>query len=151
MLDFLMARHLSSSLVIRTVAGSGLDNVGAKYFVSPDQEDGGSWSFTADQIAQTTIELWPGSSATGPFPPHGAVELNAAVGDAHCVLTFYSEGQALVFADQDPLTTPARIILSLLNVLAPDTPTVWYTDADATPMDLDLTVDAAQLAEELGS
>ncbi|WP_327701027.1 hypothetical protein [Streptomyces decoyicus] len=125
--------------------------MGGHYYVSPDQEDGGSWSFSADQLTQTAIALWPGSEAAGPFPPKDATDLDIHTGDGRCRLTFYPEGPALVFPDQDPLLIPAQVILGLLNALAPGTPTVWWTDADATPEDLDLTCDATVLAEDFGS
>ncbi|MCW7987417.1 hypothetical protein XF35_19725 [Streptomyces platensis subsp. clarensis] len=42
-------------------------------------------------------------------------------------------------------------VVGLLNSLAPGTPTVWWTDFDATPEDLDLTCDATDLAEDFSS
>ncbi|MGW2393925.1 hypothetical protein ACWCYK_31205 [Streptomyces lydicamycinicus] len=121
------------------------------YYVSPDQEDNGSWSFTPDQLRQTATELWPGSKVSGPFPPRDTIDLDIALPSNRCRLTFHPASQALVFRDQDPLVAPAEVILGLLNALAPHTPTVWYTDFDGTPEDLDLTIDAATLAEDFAA
>ncbi|MFG2140893.1 hypothetical protein [Streptomyces sp. NPDC048650] len=76
-----------------------------------------------------------------------ATDLDIHTGGGRCRLTFHPQGPVLVFPDQDPLLVPGRVILGLLNALAPDTPTVWWTDLDGVPEILDLTCDATDLAD----
>lgn len=99
-----------------------------KYLVMPDQEQGGSWDFTPDQLDRVLHQHWPHARLSGPDPRFTAYELSLPFRDDRRELTYFADRAFFSFADQDPLDFPFRVVFTLLLQLAPTQPVLWTDD-----------------------
>ncbi|MFF3594514.1 hypothetical protein [Kitasatospora indigofera] len=123
--------------------------MGSSYFVSADRCNDATWPFTAEQLAATVTGTWPGSTIAG--DSDGTLDITVRLGTDQCVLSYQAGLHVLVLPDRDPLSAPLTVVHTLLRVLAPTVPAVWWADFDATPEPLDLVAGLDRFIDAFGA
>jgi hypothetical protein len=100
-----------------------------KYYVLANEDEGGRWSFTEDQIRKTAAEIRPDATVFGPEESPGAwiIELPGTTRSTHEVV--YLPG-IFSFREEDAIDVTAGFVFRFLQRLAPDVPTCWVADFD---------------------
>ncbi|MFB7669585.1 hypothetical protein ACFC1R_37735 [Kitasatospora sp. NPDC056138] len=121
--------------------------MGGKYYISPDEDRGGVWEFTPDQVTRTIHSLWPQPQPIplDTSPSSGIFDFDVQVNGESCELTYFADEQFFVIPDQDPLELPFRVVYSVLTTLAPSVPAVWMADFDGAVHSVDLSIGVENL------
>ncbi|MER7585023.1 hypothetical protein [Kitasatospora sp. NPDC097691] len=99
-----------------------------KYLIMPDQDHGGSWDFTPEQLDQALHGNWPHARLVGPIPRFNVYTLSVPYRDELREFSYFDDRKFFSFSDQDPIDFPFRVVFTLLIALAPKQQVMWTDD-----------------------
>ncbi|MDH6144735.1 hypothetical protein P3T35_006784 [Kitasatospora sp. GP30] len=113
------------------------------YYVRPDERQGARWDFTTDELTRTVTELNPDATASGSSGPDATIEIQVRGQVRDHSILYFADRPVFVFPEQDELDVPASMVLQLLQRLAPDAETLWFSDFDGVvhPLQVNGSVD----------
>lgn len=101
------------------------------YYIAANQDQGGHWSFTEDQIRRTAAEIRADAAVFGPDEPHQTF-LFQFPGEERRTLEVMYQAETMMFSfqEQDEIKDTGGFVLRFLQRLAPQTPAMWVADFD---------------------
>lgn len=101
----------------------------ASIFVYADQEQGGRWEFTGEQVAEIAAQVRPGSTMTGPFDRMNAYEIGVPGENGAMLEVLYQpKHMSFSFEVDDFIDITGGLVYQILNRLAPGAPAKWLAD-----------------------
>lgn len=103
------------------------------YYVVANQDEGGRWDFSGEQLAALASEVRPGATVSGPFGDSDAyhIEIPGEEDWKHEVL-YQAQTMTFSFEEENEIDLTGGLVFQILQRLAPTTPAIWVADFDGT-------------------
>lgn len=110
-----------------------------QYYVVPNENEGGQWRFTREQLARPVSEIRPGATVGGPYEggsmnrDGNTYQIDIPSGETWTHEVIYQDnpdGFSFRTGNEEDLDATAGLVFQVIQRLAPHVPAVWVASFD---------------------